>query len=443
MSARVTYAPPSAAERLPNGLRVLAVRLPTVPRVEVRLRVPFDAAEPEPAAGPELTYGPELAARGAVLASTVLRGLPHTNRRGIETALGRFGGELVPLFAARQFSLRGGVLAAGLVPLLRLLADTLTSATHPEEEVRAARASLGGQLAVARSAPATAARALMLRQAYGDHPAGRELPAPDEVAAVTPGQVRTLHERQLVPGRAALVLVGDLDPDETVEAARDALARWTGHSPAADALTPPEFPAGEVRPHPAPGEATAQIRLCAPAGADPADPALRLAVLALGGFASSRLTARLRTRHGYTYAVRSALESGPCGQRLVVEADTAPPTALPLLTALGAELARMTQVPPDAAEVATARAHMTGGSLIAWSTQAGLADALADPAVSVADPRELHTRLDVLDRTPVAAVATAARDFFSPARFTGVLTGAPGTPPPSCPHWRLAPARKP
>lgn len=434
MSAPARYAPPSATERLPSGLRVLAVRLPTVPRVEVRLRVPFDAAEPAPA------DGPELGARGSVLASTVLRGLPHTDRRGIEVALGRVGAELVPHFAARQFSLRGGVLAAGLVPLLRLLADTLTSATHPDEEVRAARTTLGGQLAVARSAPATAARALLLRQAYGDHPAGRELPAPEDVAAVAPEQVRTLHERQLVPGRATLVLVGDLDPEATVEAARRALAGWTGHTRATDVLPPPDSPAGEVRLHPALRAGTAQLRLCAPAGADAADPALRLAALTLGGFAASRCTARLRTHHGYTYAVRSALESGPGGQRLVVEADTAPPTALPLLSALGAELARMADDPPDAAEVAAARAHITGSSLIAWSTQAGLADALADPAVPVADPGDPHTRLAALDRTPVAAVATAARGFFSPARFTGVLTGAPedpGSPLPYCPHWRL------
>ncbi|ARP73113.1 insulinase family protein [Streptomyces pluripotens] len=438
--------PPCTDIRLTTGLRVTAVRLATVGRVEVRLSVPLGSADD----------GPEPTARAAVLAACVLRGTTGADGTSVDHALGMAGGNVVPLAGAGHLALRGGVLTDGLDTLLRILAGALSSAAYTDDEVAAARTVLGGQTAVARMTPGVAARALLARHAPG-WTAGRpqEPPTPDDIAKVTPEQVRALHTRTLVPTRARLVLVGDLDPEAATEAAREAFAEWTARGarrPEPDTAPPAPadtrtFAPGVLALHPAVQPRTAQIRLCSVRDGEPLGPAVRLAAGVLGGHPGSRLVTRLRERHGYTYAVRAWVEERPWrqpygtgrraeGHQLLVEVDTAPQKAAALLDALGDELARMVVQPPSAGEVAAARAHFSGSLLIAWSTQAGLADALADPALGApAGPADLREPVDALRRTSVEAVAEAARAICSPDRFTGVVVGACDGLRPA--HWSV------
>ncbi|MEV0781788.1 insulinase family protein [Streptomyces sp. NPDC050423] len=439
----------SAVARLPGGLRVTAVRLATVPRVEVRLAMPLAPRFTGHAVAADAVTGPVRAARAAVLAACALRGATCADGTRTETALGRAGADLVPTAGADRLALHGGVLAGGLDVLLRAMAAAVSSVTWSEHDVAAARTVLGGQAAVAARQSAASARALLHRHAPGWAGDPQGLPTPELIDAVTSEQVRELHARALVPAPARLVLVGDLDPDAAVGAAREAFAGWTG--PAARTPDVPgcpgppprpaaDFPSGTVGLYPAAREGIAQVLLCAASDDEPLTPALRLAALVFGGHPESRVITRLRERHGYTYAVRSWAESRGAvepgsrsgggfplerGHRLFIGADTAPSKARPLLEGLGDELARMVTDPPSAGEVDRACAHFTGISLIAWSTQAGLADALADPSPqSPADPEQLRELLVALARTPPETVAAAARGAFAPGRFTGVVTGA-------------------
>ena len=61
---------------LPSGLRVVAVRQPSVPMVEVRLRIPFFSTKP--------THS----ARSRLLASAMLTGTARYDRAGLAVALG-------------------------------------------------------------------------------------------------------------------------------------------------------------------------------------------------------------------------------------------------------------------------------------------------------------------------------------------------------------------
>ncbi|MGW3952342.1 M16 family metallopeptidase, partial [Streptomyces sp. NPDC004752] len=432
--------PPSAAATLPSGLRVLAVRLPTVPRVELRFTVDLG------------TVAPELSARAAVLAATLLRGLPGRDRRDIEMFLGRLGCDLVPVFHGGRLSLRGGVLGGALVPLLGVLAHVVTAATHPEPEVQAARTALGGQLALARATPAAQAVALLRRRVHGDGPAGQELPTPEQIADVAAEQVRTLHTARLLPSRATLVLVGDLDPDATVYTVRRIFDDWatTGVGdrtarqgrPQASGATPAGL-TGTIAVHPAARDGRAHLCLCTPVGDGPVGPALHLANVLLGGFPRSRLELRLRDRDALAYTVQSSLDSGPDGRQLIVRADTASATALRLTDAVGDELMRLTEQPPDSREVAAVRDYAIGSAQIAWSSQAGLADALADLPAARQDPAALAARQHELRQTDENSVAAICRRMLSPSRFTGVLVGpsapsaAPSATPSSVGPWRL------
>lgn len=154
---------------LPNGLRVIAVRRATVPMVEVRLRVPF--ADP---AG--TSTGSRHAAVAEILANTVLTGTEKRSRVQIDTELALVGGELDAVVDPERLSFTGNALASGLGTVLEVLADVLTGASYPAEELEREGARLVERITIARSQPSVIAREALQKVLYGDHPYAKEMP---------------------------------------------------------------------------------------------------------------------------------------------------------------------------------------------------------------------------------------------------------------------------
>lgn len=306
-------APAEVDTVLPTGLRVIAVRRPGVPMVELRLRIPFSDAAPRHAAVAE------------VLASTVLSGTARRSRVSLDDDLAGVGGEMGFSVDPERLAASGHVLADGLPTLLDVLTDVLTSASYPAEEVTRERARLAERIQVAAAQPSVIARRALQRHRYGDHPVTREMPEVGEVLGVGPDDLLALHRRMVVPSGSVLVLVGDLDPDAAVAAVAGALAAWDTPG---DASVLPPLPAlhgSDLLLVDRPGAVQSQIRLSAAAipRTDDRYPALQLANLAFGGYFSSRLVENLREDKGYTYHASSSLEFDPYGAALLVETDCA------------------------------------------------------------------------------------------------------------------------
>ena len=105
----------STLERtLDSGLRVLVVRKPGVPLVEVRLRLPF------------LSARAAHAAKAALLSDSVLTGTAEHDRVSLAAAVQRLGGDLGVSVDADRLLLSGNVLASNLRPFLDVLAGVLT-----------------------------------------------------------------------------------------------------------------------------------------------------------------------------------------------------------------------------------------------------------------------------------------------------------------------------
>jgi len=296
--SRVPVAPPQpppgpvrVAERsLANGLRVLALRKPGVPLATMRLLLPF--------AGRNFAH----LAKAELLSETMLLGT--TNRDAIElsAAIQRLGGSLGVDADADHLGLSGSVLSANLSPFLELLAEVLTSAAYRGPEVEGERERLIQKLVIARSQPGVVAREALLRRLHGDHPYAHELPRPDQVAAVSPATLRTLHRRRVGPAGAVLVLVGDVRPAAALRRVEEALAGWSSVGKPARFPKVPRTERGPVVFVDRPGAAQTNIRMAAPglARSDPEHPALDLANVVFGGYFSSRLVANIRERNGFS-----------------------------------------------------------------------------------------------------------------------------------------------
>ncbi|MFK3982988.1 M16 family metallopeptidase [Micromonospora sp. NPDC050397] len=402
---------PTGAERkLANGLTVIAVRRPSVPLVELRLWVPFGQAP---------------LARGVLLSQTMLSGTGTMSNLDIAAELQKVGGGLTAGADPDRLMISGNGLVTGLDRILELLAEVLTDAAYPADEVANERERMVDHIQVAKSQPAHLAREALLRRMYGKHPYAVQTPEPEQVRAVRPGQLRTLHGERVHPSGAVLVIVGDLNPDRALDAAEATLGGWKGAGPALELPAAPPLTPGPLLLVDRPESVQSSLRIALPAvpRTHPDHAPLHLANLIFGGYFSSRWVENIREDKGYTYGPHSVIEHGVAGSALIVAADVATEVTGPALLETSYELGRLASLPPKEEELEQARQYALGTLQLGMSTQAGLA-ALASVYAG------FGLRLDFLAehsarlaRATLEEVAEAAAKYLAPARAVTVVLG--------------------
>ncbi|UMP01726.1 pitrilysin family protein [Amycolatopsis sp. EV170708-02-1] len=398
---------------LSNGLRVLAVRKATVPLVELRVWIPFSGEDKLHPATAE------------VLAETLLTGTARRDRIEIDADLALIGGDLASGVDPERLVITGTSLADGLPTMLDVLADALTGASYADAEVERERERLIERIAVSRTQPRTIAREALQKHRYGDHPAVREVPQAEDVAVVTPDQVRALHRASVLPRGSVLVIVGDIDPETVIGDLEKAFGGWASDRSAVRLPALPELAGGNVLLVPRAGAVQSQIRLSAQtvSRTDPRYPALQLANLVYGGYFSSRLVENIREDKGYTYSAHSGFEFTDQTAVVNVDADTATDATAAALMETRYELARLGLVPPTTEEVESVRQYAIGSLVTAASSQGGLAAQLSALAATGLGVEWLAGHPERLAAVTAEDVANAALEFFAPKRFTGVVVG--------------------
>lgn len=402
-----------AQRRLATGLRVLAVRRTGVPLVEARLRIPFAGRSPS------------LPARANVMAETLLRGTAERSAVEIAIALQEVGGGLHVSTDPDRLMISGNALASGLSRLLDILAEVLTGAAYPTEEVSGERDRLVERLRIARSQPGVIAREALLSRMYGDHAYAREIPEADAVAAVTRGPLATLHRTRVVPEGSVLVLVGDLPPARMLDRVERALSIWDTSGRAAAAARLPAIKPGPLVLVDRPESVQSNLRIGGPAlpRQDPDYAAMQLANLIFGGYFSSRLVENIREDKGYTYSPHCGIEHSAAGSSFVVEADVATGVTAPALLETRYELGRMANVPVTQDELDNARQYAIGTLALSTSTQAGLASTLTALLANDLGPDWLREHPVRLARVKADDVLQQAARFLAPHRLVTVVVG--------------------
>ncbi|MFF5053920.1 M16 family metallopeptidase [Micromonospora sp. NPDC000663] len=402
---------PKQAERtLRNGLTVIAVRRPAVPLVELRLWIPFGRAN---------------LARGAMLSQTMLSGTGSMTSVQIAAELQKVGGGLSAGVDPDRLMLSGAGLVTGLDRMLELLAEVLTGASYPTDEVTTERDRLVDRIQVAQSQPAHLAREALLKRIYGRHPYATQTPEPNQIRAVRPAALRTLHAERVHPTGAQLVLVGDVQPEKALDAAERALAGWTGAGRTAELPPTPPLEPGPLLLVDRPGSVQSSLRVALPAVSrtDPDHAPLQLANLIFGGYFSSRWVENIREDKGYTYGPHSLIEHSVAGSVLVAGADVATEVTGPALLETTYELGRLASLPPKPEELEQARQYALGTLQLGMSTQAGLAaltSAYAGNGLRLDFLAEYASRLA---KASIDDVAEAAARYLAPSRAALVVLG--------------------
>jgi len=401
---------------LDNGLRVIAVRKPGIPIVEVRLRLPFlSAKEKHPA-------------QAMLLADALLTGAAGRDRSGLAAAIQALGGDLHASVDADRLVLGGNVLATNLRKLLDVVASVVTEPAYDAGEVATERDRLVERLTIMRARPSVVAAEALATRMWGEHPYAVDLAQPEAVAAVTPGQLRALHKALVRPGAGVLVLVGDLTPSRMIAAAEKALAGWTGPAPRPRVPELPSPAGGPLLVVDRPDSVQSSFRFGGPAltRTDAGYPALQLANLIFGGYFTSRWTENLREDKGYTYGPHSRIDHHALGSSLTLSVEVASPVTAPSYLETLYELGRLATLPVTDTEVESVKQYAIGTLALSTATQAGLASTLS--ALSA-----LGLGLEWIAGHPARLLATTAEEigaaaarFFAPTAFTSVVVGDAG-----------------
>nr|WP_285667604.1 pitrilysin family protein [Actinorhabdospora filicis] len=402
--------PESVEKTLGNGLTVIAVHRPSVPLVELRLRLPFAQAD---------------TAISSVLTQTLFAGTAGKSMVDIAAELQAVGGGLSAGGDPDRLLIAGNSLADGLPHMLRILNEVLTGAVYPANEVRTERERIADRLKVAAQQPAHVVARALNRRLYGDHPYASQTPEAEDVLAVETGVLRAMHDERLHPNGGVLVLVGDVEPHTAIAAVEEALGGWNGAGTLIELPPVAPFVTGPLTLVDRPGSVQSNIRLAmngvSRTHADNA--AQQLTNLVYGGYFSSRLVENIREDKGYTYSPRSGVEHSAAGTELSISADVATEVTAPALWETLYEMGRLATVAPGKEEVEQARRYALGTLRLGTSTQSGLAGLVSVLAGSGLRLDWLAGHATRLAETTVDDVARFAAANFAPANAVAVILG--------------------
>lgn len=415
---RPFHAPQSQSAKLPNGLEVLVVPRPELPKVAFTwVSKVGSMADPQ---------GKE----GLVnLAWRVLdKGTKARQALDIENALGNLGVTLSGSVAREYASVSFEVLKRNLGPALDLVSDVIQHPTFPATTVEMERKKLLDRLAQDATNPNALAARIGPALLFGaDHPYGRpESGLAETVARITAEDLVKFHGTMLKPANSALVFSGDI----TLKEARDLAAKWFGGwSGQSAALTSVPLP------KPIPGKVFAIDRqdaaqtlvaqvLLAPRRKAEDYYALQLVDAVWGGGFNTRLNMNLREDKGYSYGAFSSLQPYSTSGLWMASAGVQSNKTKESVAEFQKELDFLGggRLVSDK-EVADAKANRVRGFAQQFETLGSLQGQVAGLWAAGLPMTELQREYDETDKATLPMVLAAERKYVKPSEARLLLIG--------------------
>jgi zinc protease len=409
--ARAMVWPAITSVTLANGLQVVVVPLPNVPKVTVHLAFLTGRG----------TATRERMAVAELAAHVATEGTETRSSAELKQALRSIGGSMVMDSDSDATTLSADALSDRLPALLALVSDVARHPAYSAEEVELARANLLQQLEEERATPDFLAEEQLRKALFGTHPYGFVSPDPKSISAITRTQLRAFATAHYVPNAAQLVVVGDLDPDAAVASVRAAFTHWPRAAIASvSATTLPKRDKRHIWFVDRPGSVQSTIligSLIPPRNSRETD-ALRVANAIAGGSFYSRLTMNIREAKGYSYSPNTAAaqmrSAGYFEAAVAVRNEVTGPAILETLY----ELDRMRVLPVAAEELASARSFLAGQRSLELESQSDVAARLTQRYVDdlPADTLQtFHARLEAVTAADVQRIAARYFDTYHAA----------------------------
>lgn len=315
----------------PNGLTLLAERMPHVRSAAFNFLIPVGAVDDPP----------DRLGLTSVLIEMISRGAGERDSRSLSEALDVLGVDRSESAGRTTCHFSGVMLARNLAPSLTLYADILRRPLLPDDDLEAAKALASQEIQSLEDDPQTYVMVELARRNYPD-PLGRDrrgtLPG---VESITETDLRNYHSRFFQPDGAVLAVAGDIE----WKALKDEVDRLFGDWPrkAREPLVvgTQRLGSGQIEKD---IEQT-QLALAYPSVpfADPEFYNARGAVGVLSQDMSSRLFTNIREKHGLCYSIYASHESFKDRASIICYAGSRPELAQQTLDLTLQELTRLSE----------------------------------------------------------------------------------------------------
>jgi predicted Zn-dependent peptidase len=305
--------PDTSLATLPNGVRVVTIRMPQLESASASVFVRCGSAHESRA----------LSGIGHVIEHMVFKGTTTRDARRINLDAERLGAEVNAHTDKDHtaFYMRG--MAADAAGFVHMLGDIVCRAAFPAAEFEHERQVLLHEFTEDEDDPMSAAFRLFDRACWGLHPAAQPvIGTRHNIERFTPELLASHVQRHYSGVNVVVGVAGPVDHDAIVRAAEAAFGALPRGEP--NLVAAPDY-AGGIKSQRLTGSSQTHVVLGFPLPSfAAADPAGVVAAALLGEGMSSPLMDRVREQRGLAYyAACSADLYEPCGQ-FVVEASTAP-----------------------------------------------------------------------------------------------------------------------
>ena len=361
------FTPPPRLERtLPNGLRVVAVRYGSIPKLSAILTVKAGlAVDPSAKAG-----------LAQIVAEAAQEGTATRTSEQLKREVFALGATLTGAAGqdSTSFQMRG--LAETLPQMLDLLADVVRNPIFPQAEVDLIKANTTQQLQAQLASPQYVANKLFRQTLFGDHPYARIGVTPETLPAIDRASLVEYHKTYYLPNHAFLVVVGDAAPEAVFAAAGKAFGGWErGTVPATKTPALPPLKGRRLvfvqRPNSV--QSSVSVGNFALKRDEERWYTLQLANQIFGAAFDSRLVRNIREEKGYTYSPGSVFQAMAEGGLYRAVADVRNEVTGATIKEIYGEIDKLRAGGPEAEELSDAKQYSRGVFLLQNATQSGFA----------------------------------------------------------------------
>ena len=204
--------------------------------------------------------------------------------------------------------------AGKFAPTLDILTDMLLNSTFPTAALERLRAQRLVSLTQAKAQASSIAGRVFPRVLYGSgHPFGQNV-TEESYKTITREDVVAFHKQYFQPGRALIMVTGDVNPATVKTTIEKSLAAWSAGGSKPN-FSYPALPAAHTATiylvdKPGAAQSTFAIGNPGPPRSTPDYFPLQVMNTMLGGLFQSRLNANIREEKGYSYGVSSSFMFG-------------------------------------------------------------------------------------------------------------------------------------
>ena len=409
----------AARHALDNGAVVVSKEARTVPAVTIQIAVRAGSI-----------YDPDARLGLSHLTSRVLdRGTARRTSDDVAEALDARGVSLTVGANRHALTLSCTCLSEDFEPMLALLGEIVMEPSFPEEEVEKRRGEVLNAIRQDEDNPAALAVQNLFAMLYPDaHPYGRPAKGTQEsVSGITRHDLLSFHHARFAPSTLTAVIVGDVERERAITAARRVLGGWRKAASSEITLAAPtKASSRRVRVIPMMNKVQADIAygFTTIVRSDPRYYAYMLMNNALGQYGiGGRLGDNIRERQGMAYYVFSAFDANVVEGPLFVRAGVNPANVDRAIASIDDEVRNMAMEGLSAAELDDCKQYLIGSIPRLLETNGAIATFL-QTAEFFGLGLDHDVRLpDLLGSVTLADVNLAAREALDPDRAAVVVAG--------------------